>query len=307
MDIAILGTFVLDQIHLSDGSVVNSFGGLSYTVSIMSQLMSSHDRIFPISMIGYDAYDEFMSFLSSFHNVKTDGILPVKDSKHTRVNLFYTDAQNRYEILKNPLNTIDFNQIAPYFDMDVFLINHITGFELNRNTNSLICENARGLIYMDFHSLTLGRDENGKRYLRYPHDWQKWIRHVDVLQMNEDEALLLGQNQNIFEFGVRVIDCGVNIFNLTMGKKGSLVFYRKNEKIISKSISSFYKDLSLDVTGCGDAFAAGFIIDYYNRRDPILAAKTANRVAGFNSTISGIKNIHKLATMKINGEIWKTS
>ena len=54
----------------------------------------------------------------------------------------------------------------------------------------------------------------------------------------------------------------------------------------------------VDVTGCGDAFATGFIVRYMEKKDPLQAAQYANRVAGLNSTLSGIDQINNL---KING------
>ena len=44
---------------------------------------------------------------------------------------------------------------------------------------------------MDIHSLTLGIDKEGKRYLRKIDDWEEWIQNTDYLQMNETEAILL--------------------------------------------------------------------------------------------------------------------
>ncbi|MBN1154218.1 hypothetical protein JXB12_04785 [candidate division KSB1 bacterium] len=305
MNIAILGTFVLDEIHHIDGSVTKSFGGLSYAIAIISQLVSSVDQIFPISKVGYDAQNDFLSFLSTFPNVRTNGLITEPHSRHTCVNLFYTDAENRYEILNNPFSPMSIRDITPFLSCNALLLNYITGFELDLNTHHQICQQSSSLVYMDFHSLTLGREDDGRRYHRYLNDWESWLEHVDILQLNEHEAALLNRSSDYHHFAEHVLNSGVQILNITLGAKGSMLFFKEQKSIVTNHVDSCFNELAVDVTGCGDAFACGFIIDYLRNKDPLHAARTANYVAGYNSTLSGLKDIHNLAALTSHEDIWK--
>ena len=305
MTITIIGTFVLDTIHHMNGSIVNSIGGVSYAIAIISQLVSTTDIIIPISRIGYDASDAIKTFLSTFRNVNIQGLLHASDAMHTRVNLFYTDAENRYEILSNPFTPLSYENVSPFLNSDVLLLNYITGFELDLQTHIHVCNQAIGLVYMDFHSLTLGRDDDGRRYPCYVPEWGKWLDGVDILQLNEHEAALLNRSDDYAHFASSVFEQGVQILNITLGAQGSLLYYRQGRLAKFHHIKSYYAKQAVDVTGCGDAFACGFIIDYLSHGDPLHAAKAANYVAGFNSTLSGLTDIHHLAILNDTEALWK--
>ena len=49
-----------------------------------------------------------------------------------------------------------------------------------------------------------------------------------------------------------------------------------------------------DSTGCGDVFASAFTIDYSVNRDFIKSLHFANRMASFNSSLEGVKELDKL-------------
>ncbi len=294
MKIAVIGTFVLDEIHNFQGKTVNSLGGISYSVSILSHLLRSDDEIIPIANVGIDGYDRITEFLSRHKNIRLHGIRR-DDRNNTRVTLLYHDRYSRVEILQNRLSPIQLDQVLGIGEVDVILINFITGFEMPLDTLTDVCTQASALKYMDFHSLTLGIDENGRRFPRKPADWKEWIKYVDILQCNEDEAKILNGSDQFYDFGVHIIHNGTKILNITRGSKGSLLFVRNSEDVIYEEIPACPVDEVVDVTGCGDAFAGGFLVNYLKTKDALSASKNANRVAGFNSTLSGIEQIHLLS------------
>lgn len=297
MKIAIIGTFILDKIHTFDGKIVESLGGISYTIAALANLLSETDEIYPVANVGIDVYDTIIQYLSEYKNVRLNYINR-ENKNNTRVTLKYYNKESRDEYLVNRLSPIQSEQINRLNKFDIILINFITGFELSLETCNKICQQSNSLIYMDYHSLCLGIDNEGKRFLRKPLDWKHWLTGIDILQLNEDEATILSDGKDKTILGFELLNSGINIVHITLGSNGSLLFYRNNNKSQLEKIAPYHVDTVHDVTGCGDAFAGGFLVSYWHISNALIAAQNANRVAGFNCTLTGLHEIHKLSKLK---------
>lgn len=298
MKIGVIGTVVKDNIFLSNGTEINSYGGIFYTLSILGNLVKESDEIFPVCYLGEDIYDDILDKLSLYKSIHTSGIKKIAQS-NTAVKLIYKDVEQRDEFLSNRFPPLQLKDLEAIASMDVWIVNFITGFELSLDTFQQFCEQKSGLIFMDFHSLALGIEENGLRVLRKCPNWEEWIRNVDVLQMNEAEAISLSSNQDeskemLIQFGNEVVGKNIKIFHITRGARGSLLFYRNGDATVNFEIPPRKVDNVVDVTGCGDAFAAGFLQHYFHSNDIIAATEYANLIAGFNCTIRGTGELHKL-------------
>ena len=193
MKIAVIGTFVLDQIYTYEEKRIESLGGISYTISVLANLLSEKDEIYPVANVGIDSYDKIIDFLLQFKNVRITGINK-ENKNNTRVTLRYYDKESRDEFLQNHLSPINYEQINRVGKVDIIIINFITGFELSLATCNKICTQNSALKYMDYHSLCLSIDNHGKRFPQKPKDWQKWLIGVDILQMNKNEALAVADS-----------------------------------------------------------------------------------------------------------------
>jgi sugar/nucleoside kinase (ribokinase family) len=298
MKIGVIGTFISDQIFHINGTETNSFGGIFYSVSILGNLVSERDEIYPVCYLGEDIYNDIIERLSSYNSVKTSGIKKVAQ-ENTAVRLIYKTTEQRDEYLSHRLPPLHLDHILGIGAMDVWLVNFITGFEMSLATLQQFRQQASGLILMDFHSLSLAIKEDGHRILRKLHGWEQWISGIDVLQMNEAEAASIIDHKNLSEadlidFGNQVIENDIKIFHITHGSKGSLLFYKENHRKQNQKIPAYQVNEVVDVTGCGDAFSAGFLVHYFRHRDIVEATKHANRVAGFNCTLSGTEELFKL-------------
>ncbi|HEX9974918.1 MAG TPA: PfkB family carbohydrate kinase [bacterium] len=298
MKIGVIGTVVKDHIFLPNGTEINSYGGIFYTLSILGNLVKESDEIFPVCYLGEDIYDEILHRLSQYKSIRTPGIKKIAQ-KNTAVKLIYKNAEQRNEFLSNRFPPLQLEDIGKIGSMDVWLVNFITGFELSLDTFQKFCEQNSGLILMDFHSLSLDIEENGLRVLRRCPNWEEWIRNIDVLQMNEAEAISLSKNQSaskhsLIQFGNEVIDKNIKIFHITRGSNGSMLFYRNGRTAANFEIPPRPVDKVVDVTGCGDAFAAGFLQHYFHSKDIVAATHYANSIAGINCTIRGTEELYKL-------------
>ena len=157
---------------------------------------------------------------------------------------------------------------------------------------------SQGLIYLDVHNLCLGIDEQGYRFHRTQDRWHEWIEVVDVVQMNEVEASLLAgkemdTDEDFLAFGKTILDLGPSIYIATRGRLGSVTVYREATEIKTYISSSVPIKEVVDTTGCGDAFAAGFLTDYLVTRDPISATRLASWAAGVNCTLAGLAEVER--------------
>ncbi|MBD3290604.1 hypothetical protein GF337_17495 [candidate division KSB1 bacterium] len=296
MKIAVLGTFVIDDIIPFNGPPVKSLGGITYTISILANLLTESDEIYPVANVGKDAADRILQLIRSFENVKSDGI-NITNHQNSRVRLRYSSRENREEIFQNKLPPIEFEQVASLNHFDAILMNFITGFELPAETLNRIATQLQAISYMDYHSLCLGIDENGRRFKQKPENWQKWLKGINIVQMNDDEARILSDGGSFRTLAGEIIGHGVKIVNITRGSNGSYLFYADSNKYMKFEEIEAGKFDAIDVTGCGDAFAGGFIVDYLKHKNTFSAAKHANLVAGFNSSISGTEDIKKITNI----------
>lgn len=86
---------------------------------------------------------------------------------------------------------------------------------------------------------------------------KKVIKRANIIFLNKKEVELLTQLN--FEEGARMlVDEGVPVVVVTCGKRGAKLF---TEKRVIKSPTKQVK--SVDTTGAGDAFAAGFIASFF--------------------------------------------
>ncbi len=298
MKIGIIGTFIRDHIKLSTGKEIDSFGGIFYTVSILGNLISPGDEIYLVCYLGADIYDAIVARLAELPGVRCDGIQKI-DQPNTAVTLIYQTIERRQEYLSHRLPPLELDHIRSVGAMDAWLVNFITGFEMSLTTFQRFRDQVSGLVLMDYHSLSLDIQPDGLRVPRYRADWPEWVRGVDILQMNETEAATILERHGPSErqlrrLGSQLLELGIKICHITRGSAGSLLFLRKDGQQRSFRIPAMALSTVVDVTGCGDAFAAGFLVHYLHHGDALEATRYAHRVAGINCTFSGTESLSQL-------------
>ncbi|MDW7681645.1 MAG: PfkB family carbohydrate kinase [bacterium] len=301
MKIGVIGTFINDQVTLANGEEYTGFGGIYYTVSTLASLLTTEDRIYPVCFLGEDIFDEIIDNLSGYKNIDFSYIRKVPQP-NPRVRLIYQDNETRDEFISNLVPLLEPEHLQVEVMMDAWLVNFISGFEMALDTYNQFCHQQRRLISIDYHTLALGMEPDGKRFYRRLKDWREWIAGADILQMNQAEAVsLMGKTDpseaELINFGKQIINPKTTIFNITLGSKGSLLFFLQNDKINHLQIQPYPIDNVVEVTGSGDAFLSGFLVHYLQNRDPIAATNHANFVAGMQCTIKGTKQFYKLQSI----------
>jgi sugar/nucleoside kinase (ribokinase family) len=297
MRIAIIGIINHDTIAMANGQELKDLGGILYNTAVLANMVDEKTTLFPVTRIGEDCHDMMRNILSEHPNVDLSGvaIAPEGTSRNT---IRYDASMEKVERLTNHIESIPLEQIEPFLNHEAFLINFIIGDDISRETMRAIRTRSQGLIYLDVHNLCLGIDEQGYRFHRTQDRWHEWIEVVDVVQMNEVEASLLAgkemdTDEDFLAFGKTILDLGPSIYIATRGRLGSVTVYREATEIKTYISSSVPIKEVVDTTGCGDAFAAGFLTDYLVTRDPISATRLASWAAGVNCTLAGLAEVER--------------
>ena len=103
--------------------------------------------------------------------------------------------------------------------------------------------------------------------------WHAIEEFVDIVFMNEEEALTLTETTDVDEALAKVAD-EVDTVVMKLGGKGSVVMH-KGERV---EAGIFPVD-AIDTTGAGDAYAAGFLFGYVNGWSARASAELGARVA----------------------------
>jgi hypothetical protein len=296
--VTVIGSITRDVIFLPNGRQTRSLGGIFYNLLSLSYLNPKNIKIYPVSNLGENIYDEVIPLLLKGKNIITRGIKKSR-GENNEVHLFCRTSGKRKEFLLSLVPPLSFSRVEPYLDSDLTLVNFISGLDLSLKTLEEIRASTTKPIYIDIHSLTLGIKKNGERFPQKPKSWKRYIKCADMLQMNWEEfSILSGRKvENLNQIKVwaeKILKLGPKVFIVTLGRKGAFMMYRKNDKTeYHFSQNKTYK--VVDAVGCGDVFASSFIASCLQTKNLKSSLDFANKVASFKSTFSGAGNLRKLS------------
>lgn len=282
--IGVVGTINRDTIYRHDGSAVESWGGLLYSIKYLGG--ESVGEIIPVVNLGRDAYGPVMGLLGRFRNIDLAHIKKVPE-KNNHCFLHYHNQSHKCEILKGGVPPLTFTRLRPIRDCDLVVVNFISGADVTLAALEKFRSWYPGIIYMDIHSHTLGKRKvagGHRRHLRRPPNWRRYIACADILQVNAVEFELLSgvppsrrAAGDFFEGEAGHLKCLI----VTLGSDGCLITYRGQKGMIAtRRIKAVDIRRVYDTTGCGDIFGAGFVAEYLRTGRPVKAARHGTRLAG---------------------------
>lgn len=305
MNLTVIGHICNDVIHLPDATQVKGFGGIFYSLISLANLVDENTKIFPVFGISSKDYNHLLELLSEYKNIDSSGIYKIEGLTNT-VHLYYENSNHRIECSRDIAKPIPFKRIKPYLDVNMILINMISGFDITLETLDEIRISVREdaiPIYFDVHSLTLGISDDGKRFRRPVSDWRRWLFMLHCVQMNEEEASGLAIESKGEDYLVKQItSLDTNNVIITRGARGSSLFQDVHKKIEKHDFIPEIKDKVKDTTGCGDVFAAAYCAKYIHTKDVYKSFEYANLVASYKATLSSSGELNKLAEYKIKNK-----
>jgi sugar/nucleoside kinase (ribokinase family) len=163
---------------------------------------------------------------------------------------------------------------AWFEDLDVF---HLTGYSLLRDGPREAALRGLELARVGGNTLCV-LDPNPPHLISdyRPARFRDLIAQLrfDIIFPNLEEGELLSGRQKPEEIAAGLLGMSPLVV-LKLGEEGCLI--AQGERIDRVEASSVAR--AVDVTGAGDAFAAGFVIEYLRTQDPLAAASAANRLA----------------------------
>jgi sugar/nucleoside kinase (ribokinase family) len=303
MVITVIGHLCKDVVHVPDEKETQqeSFGGILFTVLTLANLMSEKDRIQPVFGVGQTDYELLMEQIKQYKNIDTSGIFRIKGPTN-QVQLFYQkNAKTRIECSKHISAPIPFNRIKPYLDGDAVLVNMISGSDITLETLDYIRMEIRerGIpIHFDFHSLTLGIDQEFKRFRRPLTDWRRWCFMLNSIQMSEEEAFgLSAERYDEATLTNHLMTLMVETLIITRSERGATVIVQDiHKKLTRKDFAGVSFGTAIDATGCGDVFGAAFLYQYLKSKDSFIAAEFANKAAALHVTFKNTQELDGLRT-----------
>jgi sugar/nucleoside kinase (ribokinase family) len=299
MDITLIGHLCLDVVHRSgEQNEVRSFGGISYSLLTLANLLGSDDKVIPVFGIGEAEYDEYMDLLAPYSAIDRSGIFKTRQPTNL-VHLFYDESgQARTECSQNISDPLRFERIRPFLDTDGLLINMVSGFDMTLETLDKIRMEVREHdvpIHFDFHSLTLGVDDKATRFRRPLTDWRRWCFMIHSVQMSETEASGLSAERFDEQTLVNhLMPLMVRALLITRGSRGVTLIEQINKKLERHDLPGIPVEELSDPTGCGDVFGAAFFYHYLNNEHHVAAARFANELAALKATFSGLEGLNRL-------------
>jgi hypothetical protein len=294
--IALVGHMCKDEIISSNGSLKAAIGGTAYNLAALASVMTS-GRIIPICRLGNDMESLAKPLFSFSALIDTSGVLSSANPNVIH-RLTYQQNGERAEWNSGKQSPLPLGKHC--IAADAILLNFISGSDVRLAELREFKKSYQGLIYSDFHSLSLGYSRDQIRYHRRHPFWREYISAIGMLQMNIGELRTIFGDSIISPDDVKKVvpqlhALGPVIINITMGNSGVIV--SESAKGVLEHLKAVQIPQEVDPTGCGDTFAAVFLCTYLNSRDTLKSAREASLYAAAKATFSGLdgfKDIHAI-------------
>ncbi len=281
--VAIVGSINRDDVAGEGIRNHRGWGGILFNVAALLRHGGSPLTITPIAYVGTDAQQPVGNWLSRQPRVDTSGLVPLNRNGNL-CRLRYRDPDHRDERLLYRVPALTWSRLQPARTADTTLINYISGRDVAVRDLERFRRAYRGTIYIDVHSLLLGRRQDGTRYERRPAHWKRVIDCADVIQVNEREFEILSRRfstvEAIRDWADSVLLRGrCRCLIVTRAHRGSLCVSRRGRDWQMREFASGRREPIPDPTGAGDTFSGAWIAKWLADRDLDGATHFATRAA----------------------------
>ncbi len=286
--IGVLGSLVWDVIHGRDPAqgVVEEWGGIAYSLAAMDAALPDDWEIVPLIKVGHDRARQAAEFARTLERFPPHARFIEVPVANNMVELRYQSAERRCERMAGGVPGWNWGELGPMVaDLDALYVNFISGFEMCMGTAMALRAGFPGPIYADLHSLFLGMRHDGVRTLQPLANIGTWFSCFDVVQLNEEEMRMLGDEP--MALSAEVLKAGVTLLNVTLGPKGVAYIHAPKGGAVRSALLAPPSVEATDPTGCGDVFGATCAARLAAGDDVEAALTAANRAAARNAMYRG--------------------
>lgn len=242
MSLLVVGSVALDSVETPDARRDDVLGGSAVFFSYSASYFTP-SRI--VGVVGDDWPAGHTAMLQA-RGVDTAGLVVVPGGKTFRWSGKYLPNMNDRETLETHLNVFEYFQPVLGGDLRqsrfVFLGNIAPQLQL-----SVLDQAERPeLVVADTMDL----------WIRIQHDeLLALLRRIDGIVLNDSEAKLLTNDENLVRAGHRVLELGPKFAVIKKGEHGAMFFSRQETYVLP----AYPTARVVDPTGAGDSFAGGMM------------------------------------------------
>jgi len=276
-EIVAVGSIAFDSIETPKGKREHMLGGSATFFGIGASIFS---KVHLIGVVGNDFSDKEWDIFNKF-NISTSSIqidngktfswggvynkdFSSRETKFTHLGVFENFKPNIIEKVSNPI--LYLGNIQPELQFDV----------INKIKNPYLIAADSMNLWIDL----------------FPKDVWKLITKIDILMLNDEEALQLTGETNLENIIKQFLSLGPQIVIIKMGGDGCLVACENKIDHVSVVPNTNV----LDPTGAGDSFAGGVLgyIACNGLSNAPLAAAYGSAVASYTVSGFGLESLVKI-------------
>ena len=296
--VLITGTVAFDDIETPAGNSGKVIGGAGTYIGLATSLFTQNLAI--VSIIGEDFPDEEIAFLVS-RGINTQMIEKVSGGKTFYWKGRYHENMISRDTLETELNVLE--KFKPSINSEFSYSEIILLGNLHPSVQKAVInqsKNPNKFLIMDTMNFWM---ENALEELI------SVVEQVNLLVINDEEALQLTSEKNIFKAAYKILEMGPMGVIIKKGEHGSVYVDESNKYIVP----AFPLKSIVDPTGAGDSYAGG-IAGYLSIKKNIGFEEIKNAMLYGTLTASfcvekfgveGLKNLN-LATLNKRLKIFKS-
>ena len=253
----IVGTMAFDEIITPTQASGKTLGGAGTYIGLAASYATADIGI--VSVIGDDFTSEYTSLLTD-RGIDLSGVTKVAGQKSFYWKGKYHDNMNKRDTLDTQLNVLaDFNPIVPahYKEASVVMLGNLAP-SVQQSVLDQLEPNPKRVVLLD--TMNFWMDVALDELL-------KVIKQVDVITINDEEAMQLSAEHNMVSAAKAIHKLGPAYVIIKKGEHGALLFY-KDQPFYAPALPL---QQVIDPTGAGDSFAGG-LSGYLAAQEQLTAA-----------------------------------
>lgn len=282
MKFGVVGPISKDKIKWPNGDTVSKFGAAVYTASVLAKLTEgTSDEIVCLSHVSSRDFDA-VNKLFDHPNITLVCVSDL-DYNGAEIELTYLNEHERMSRQTRIMTPVTLQEMMTLKECDYLILMPLNETDIEVAQLQQFRKASTATIFLDVHGLITGVDEQGKRYKKQWSHSGEWLKTIDILKMNEQEAAWaagcsLKDFSDYLRFAADVVKNGLLACWITFGDQSSLIVWKRGDKRIWATVPVTDTGDVVDTIGCGDSASGGFVYAYAKLHSFLLAVVMGNMI-----------------------------